>query len=201
VSAHARAGQPSSATSQSSERERRRRAFEVQVGQQLRQVVTRIAAPRIAPVDEDDSLAAEADVVAADVAVHQPVAGRIDALIDFDERVRDVIEPGARADAEPDERRAVGEHRGFGPEPTFGGIVDGGFDEDRAAVAQPDDPALGGRQTARRTARIDDVGCERGTHRRRNPGWENLGRGRHAVRCCRTSRGCALGSAPARRAG
>src|SRR5262249_4917629 len=83
--------------------ERIRTSLERERAERRREVVVRMTAQRLAPVDDHRAIAEEAAVVAADVAVHERIARQWHALLGLDESVDRSPEPGLGAQAEREE--------------------------------------------------------------------------------------------------
>src|SRR5262249_5367299 len=80
-----------------------RTSLERERAERRREVVVRMTAQCLAPVDEHRAIADEADVVAADVAVHERIARQGHALLGVDESVDRPTEPGLGAQTEREE--------------------------------------------------------------------------------------------------
>src|SRR5262249_27488657 len=86
----------------------RRPAFEAQAREPEREIEGRIADARVVPGDEYRAAAPDAEVVAPHVAVQELVALERGRRLRLDEHRERLVEPGARGEAEPEERLRVG---------------------------------------------------------------------------------------------
>ncbi|GAA5017285.1 hypothetical protein GCM10023317_57800 [Actinopolymorpha pittospori] len=75
--------------------------------EQVGQIMLRVAARGGAPVHEDHSFGVDADVVAAQVSVNQPVATVVEARLGFHEQVGGISEPRRRTQPQVEERVTV----------------------------------------------------------------------------------------------
>ena len=85
----------------------RRAALGLQAREPRRHVEPRVAAAGEVPVDEPHAVLEEAQVVAADVHVEQPVTLELGRVSGVGQRRQADVEPGLVAQSETQERRAV----------------------------------------------------------------------------------------------